>query len=128
MRRVIIVAGASTLVAVALASCGTGTRTQPYCWPNSECAKVSGVVEQCGGPAGKCSVVPVVSIGIFDSRGRTVTGLHAGTGHKLDSFRLETPIAGHYLLETTVGRYRVRRSITLRLGQTVRANLIEPIP
>lgn len=107
----------------------TGVHTQPYCWPNSQCAKVRVVVEQCGGPApGKCSIVPIVSVRLFDARGRPVTAEFAGRGHKLTSFLLMTPFAGRYRLGTTVDGDRIERSVRLRLGHTVRAALIQPIP
>jgi hypothetical protein len=135
-----ILVGLGVLLSVAMAGCGAAHKseaekllavqhTQPYCWPNSKCAKVSVVVEQCGGPApGRCWIVPVVSVGLFDTGGQSVTMEHAGTGQKLDSFSLLTPVPGRYLLETTVDGYRVKRSIELRLGHTLRTKLIEPVP
>ncbi len=131
-----IAAGLGVLLSLAIAGCGTAHRpaaeklsdiTQPYCWPNSKCAKVSVVVEQCGGPSGQCRIVPVVSVGLFNARGRLVTMEHAGTGHKLDSFLLLTPSAGRHLLEATVDGHRIKRSIRLRLGHTIRLKLIQPI-
>lgn len=114
------------------AICGCGstvqplTHSHPYCYPS--CAKVSGVVERCGGPApGTCSLAHVVSVELLDSRGRLLTGVQAATGHTIDRFLLLYPAPGRYTLETRVAGYRVKRLVNLRLGHTVRANLIEPI-
>jgi hypothetical protein len=66
-------------------------------------------------------------MGLFKPGGRPVTAEYAGTGHKLDSFLMMTPNPGRYLLEATVDGQRIKYSITLRLGHTVRAKLIRQI-
>ena len=59
--------------------------------------------------------------------GRQVIAEYAAAGHKRDSFLLITPTPGRYLIGATVDGQRIKHSITLRLGHTVRAKLITQI-
>lgn len=119
------------LSSAAISGCASTSHppaSQPYCWPNAKCAKVKAVVEQCGGPSpGRCRIVPVVSIGLFRPGGRQVIAEYAAAGHKRDSFLMMTPNPGRYLIGATVDGQRIKHSITLRLGHTVRAKLITQI-
>ena len=119
------------LLSVAISGCASTSHapaSQPYCWPNAKCAKVKAVVEQCGGLSpGRCRIVPVHSIGLLRPDGRQVIAEYAAAGHKRDSFLLMTPTPGRYLIGATVDGQRIKHSITLRLGHTVRAKLITQI-
>ncbi len=122
-------AGVGVLLSVALAGCGNAASPgQPYCYPDSRCAKVHVVVTRCGGPApGECRVVPVASVNAFLAGGQAAAdgAERAGTGHKLRAFVFLEPTAGRYVFETVVDGDRISRVLTLRLGRTYRVTLIQ---
>jgi hypothetical protein len=77
--------------------------TQPYCWPISGCARVTGRVQECGGPRGGCHVVGFIQVSLLDSRGRLVMAEHSGTtGSRLRYFKLLYPGSGARALSMSI--------------------------
>jgi hypothetical protein len=102
--------------------------TQPYCWPLSGCARVTGRVQECGGPQGRCHVVGFIQVSLLDSRGRLVMAEHSGaSGSLLRHFKMLYPGSGAYTLETKLIGERATRVVRLRRGHTLDVNLVIPI-
>ena len=115
--------------AVALAGCGGSTHAGPTAYCVSGCAKVSGRVEECGGPTSRrCRVAGFVQVALLDRRGQLVTAEHSGTvGPRLRRFSPLYPGSGIYILETKLIGERVTTRIRLRRGHTLNVNLVIPI-
>jgi hypothetical protein len=119
--------GLTAALACVAVVCGCGSALKPgvgsYCGQTG-CATVTGQVERCGARGANCVALSFVSVSLLDSRGRPVTAYYAGTGHKLKHFILLVPESGRYILETTVGGRRVRRTVHLRVHHVLHADLL----